>query len=203
MGFIELLIVAIGVTYASVPPPDKSFDGFRNFMRPPLKRSGLGEPPTVTSHRDQTEVLLSATSTDVRDFSGDVAGASNKLPELLEKVLEWLSVETIQSYAFQLSLEYRGDDTEDMTKWLGPRILNDNFEKTAWRRCVPSVVDVSFRQGAKVHTLELKVIDASTVMILSSISQGTEALPGRDSLGHELAAQYDNVMDTLKRVGFG
>ena len=204
MGSIEILSTAVEVIHEPVlPPDDTSVEILRKFMRPLLIISPMSTPGSlkITSNRDQTEVLVSGDQTGVRDFSGDVLRASDKLPELLESVLGLLSATEIQSYEIQFLLEYRMDGAEDAGRWLAPKVLKDDFIRNLGTDVASGLVAFGFSRGTKFQTLDLRVLDASTVMVKSVASESVEALAVRESLGSELTAQYRDLTDMLRKLG--
>ena len=203
MGSLELLSTAIEVAYGPVPPPDgMNPETFRSFMRPPLSTTTDSGSLEVVSHRDRTMISLSPHLTEIRDFSGDIAEASPQLPRLLEPVLELLSVSEIQLYNIKFSLEYEARGVGDIGQWLTSKVLNDNFANTFSTDLACGLTDVGFTRGRKFQTLQLVIVQPSTVRVYSVATERAAQLPNREGFERELVAQHDDLLDTLRKAGF-
>jgi hypothetical protein len=177
-----------------------STETFRRFVRPPLSLSSSSDNLEVTSHRDRTIITLSDDQTEIRDFSGDIGEASLKIPELFAPVLELLSVTEIQSYEIKFLLEYQDPGVRDMGKWLGERVLNDHIATTLGTDITCGLVDVGFARGRKFQGLGLRIASSSTVKVSSRAIERAERLPDHNDFESELVAQYDDLLDTLRRL---
>ncbi len=204
MSPADLLVSTIAVIHDAVPSPVNLFseETLRGLVRPPLNVFPTMDSFRIVSNRDQIELVLSPVRSEVRDFSGDVEKASSKLSDVLKGLMGLLAEPVVRSYGINFLLESRYEETEEVAVWLGQHFLRDNLTGDLGTPVSCDEITFSYEREDKSQTINIEVTGDSTVIINSSASEQTDALPDKSKLEVELKSQHDYIFNLLRKVGF-
>ena len=203
MTSTDILGGAIAVTHDSVSPPESlTIEKFREILRPPLSINPSPDTIRIVSSRDQIEVLLSPTKTEVRDLSADMDKASLQLPRVLTKVVAFLPSPMIRSYEVNFILESQVGGKEPAGAWLSRTFLRDSLQSNLGESVSSDFVTLSYIRESKEHSLEVEAVADSRLSIRAYSSEPTEVLPNSEDLQASIRSQYEYLMTQLERIGF-
>ena len=202
MGPTDLLVIAVAAVYDPVGAPDNlSADTFRDFIRPPLTIYPPVDSFRVVSNRDQIEILLSPSRTEVRELSGDADRAKIKLPEVLAGVLGILREPVFRSYEIDFYLESYAKENEDVGAWLGRHFLTTGIHDLGAGVSCQNVT-VSYDRNAWTQTIDLEVVPESRVIVRSYSHRDIDELPDKNDAQQDVQSQHEYLSELLRKVGF-
>ena len=203
MGPPSLLVSTIALSHeAVVPPPDFSPDSLRILLRPPLHLYPGGDALRVLSARDQLEVVLSASKTELNDLSGSVQSGSVKFSTYLEDLWKLVGSPALFAYEIGFLLEAYGGEQEDIAQWLGEHFLRPGLQGDESDSISSIVVSFSYVRGPKWQDIEMQVDGSSRLLIKCLVSESAGAVPEPGVILTEVDSEHSHLVDFLKRVGF-
>ena len=147
---------------------------------------------TISSTRDRIEVAIGASKLEVREMSGEVAIASDKIPTVLVGFMGLLANPGLKSYGVNHVLDFHADDAVQLlTNKLFDRALVKKFSLTSGGAVL--VLD----KAPKKWTVKLDVRNTTDVNINLNASETVQKLPNTAQIGKEIREQYGELQSFL------
>ena len=199
----DLIVTTIAAVLQPIDPP-RGIDLNGNVLATILKRPlTVAEGPrgqiSVTSNRDQVEVQLFPNKIDVRESSGDVAQARNKIPGIIHGFLATiLAAETIRTYGINFILEVT---VESPREWLGNNLLDHALASKLGTSPSSNLVALVFDRPPKTWTVRFEAQPDAKLNVNFNASEHRGVLPSLEQLEEEVGEQYDRLKAFLAAVG--
>lgn len=167
---------------------------FESILNPPLTIGESLAGTMISSQRDQIEVIVAATKTNVRDLSGGKSFASSNVGKVMEFFKNYFNL-NINSYGINYNLRVPCPDSK---KWIIANILSPVISETTGKVLVGGAGAVSLEAGAKTWNIKFEPTDDNKINIDFNASEITHVLPDANSLREELQEQWDLLVEFLQ-----
>ena len=198
---VDLLVSTIAVVFdpTSQPPPVNVPSDLTGIIRQPVNVSGnpLGQL-TITSTRDQIELLLSGNRFEVRDLSGTLDQGVAKIPRIVHEVMALLGNPRLSSYGINFVLEM---PKQEARNWLVTTLLSPSIQERLEGELSSNHVNLILHRQSKTLTTQLASGVADKIGVNFNASQETPELPNAEHLRDDMKEQYGALIGLLERLG--
>lgn len=195
---LTMSTIAVVVDEPTSPPRITDAD-IRLLLRPPFSIGQLvtGEA-TVSSNRDQIDVIFGPTKINVRDLRGNSDFTNSKIATIVHAFLDFYKTK-IRSYGVNFAVTVDMDAPE---VWIRDKLLNVALAEITGKELLSGrAAHISLQADPKTWNIRFERNADGKLEINFNASQEAAELPATDMLTRELKEQYQGFMDLI--VGLG
>lgn len=198
----DLIIASIAFLFAAEVPKEPvpiTSDQLSSILRPPLAIGQAGDGLTsISSNRDQIEIQFGVNKLDVRDLTGDIEKARDKVPRIMQAFLALLDEpREFRSFGLNLIGEF---STNDPNAWLASNFLNPDLDGTFDMNFSTDAVSLIAERLPKEWTIRFQARKGDTINVNFNASEFSGELPDQRQLEGELAEQFAALTDFLAKL---
>ena len=197
----ELILCSIATVFTSSHGPARatiSEKTLQGLLKPPLN---IVDDPMrgllINSTRDQIEVTLTTGKVDVRDLSGDLNHASNRISAVVHEFMDCLSDYELVSYGINFIVKFTGADSKEI---LLRQMLSPEIVERLGRGVSSNSINLVLEGQPKVLTLKFDLRSNTDVNINFNASENTATLPRAADLTGDIQAQYNQLLGILGQL---
>lgn len=197
---IDLVLATIAILFE--PPqaaPAITQEQIGDVLHRPIN---IGQTPDgrliINSTRDQIEIQLFPNKIDVRDLSGELAKAKEKVPEVVSEIINLLLPDPspkIQTYGVNIVVEF--PMTEPNT-WIGETFLKDELGTVFASPLSSNEIAIRAIEPPKTIMVKISSRENSRVNINFNASEEMESLPDVNRLAKDLGSYYARTIKLVE-----
>ena len=194
----DIILCSIATVFTSSRGPARatiSEEILKDLLKPPL--NVIDDPMRgllINSTRDQIEATLTTGKVDVRDLSGDLCHASNRIPAIVHGFMGCLGDYAMVSFGINFIVNLARSDSKEILRRLS---LSPEIIERLGRGVSSNSMNLVIERQPKVITLKFDLSSATEVNLNFNASEDAATLPREDYLRDEIKAQYTQLLSIL------
>lgn len=202
MAEIDLVLATIAVLFE--PPaaaPAITQEQIGDVLHRPIN---IGQTPDgrliINSTRDQIEIQLFPNKIDVRDLSGGLDKAKEKVPEAVSKIMALVFKDAppnIHTYGINIVVEI---PVVEPNIWMGKTFLKDELSAFFGPPITSNEIAIRANEPPKTIIVKIMSRDDSRININFSASEETESLPDMERLAEELEIFHARTLKLVQDI---
>lgn len=195
---IYLVMSTVAILHEIPETKNINIKDFEAFLSPPIIAvASLPASMSITSQRDQTEILIANNKTDFRDLSGRKDFSSSNVGKLVEYFAGKFQLK-VNTYGINFILNVPHSEPR---KWIMENILSSEISKKTGKKLLGGNGTISLKSGRKTWNIGFESTEDNKIGVNFNATEKSDRVPSAEELRNELNKQWNSLIKCFSDLG--